>query len=261
MSDAAPLYRNPRLYDRVFPVDGEEVDFFAGLIDSCSPNTMVVDLGSGTGRFTGLLEIALGRPMVGIDREVAMVRGAKDICGCLMRLPFSNRSVGAFTSRLFGVAYAMAGNWETSGAGYTQALEEIIRCLVPGGIAALEVPIAHLPHRLMGVEESARLEPDLVYSFRYLDVLRRTEIGAILDTRIDVQLAGEKSHIHAPIHVFIPHQLSQWLTDHGCKLIGYCAPYDMATLTDVPPEESLRGVVVFQMPGATVAASSTQTSH
>ncbi|MCC5876361.1 MAG: class I SAM-dependent methyltransferase [Candidatus Sumerlaeia bacterium] len=261
MDDSPALYQNPDLYNRVFPVDGEEKDFFCRLIRDRAPNGVVVDLGCGTGVLTDALAAELDRPVIGLDRERAMLRNRGGICGCLTRLPLGNHSVAAFVCRLFGVAYAMAGDWATSGPGYTLPLEEIVRCLAPGGIAALEIPMSHRAHKLMGVEETADLDGGIVYTFRYLDILRQTEIGVILDTRIEVQLGLERAVIHAPIHVVIPGNLTSWLKSIGCVVTGYCAPYDIESMTGMPPGDVLRGVVVFQLPGAGVPASSIQTSH
>src|SRR5690606_4479483 len=112
-----------------------------------------------------------------------------------------------------------------------------------GGIFALEIPLAHQPASLCGLQEEARIAADLQYRFRYLDILAKSPFGAVLDTRIEVEAEGEKFFIAAPLHVWTPAGAKEWIAAAGLELTAFYAPYDRATETTDPPSDCLRAVM------------------
>lgn len=246
MENERYLYSDPDLYSRVFPIEEEEVGFFASFLRESAAEGTVLDLGCGTGELVRRLKAKEIDNTFGVDRERTMLAAGVGVCGCLTSLPFRPGSLAAVICRLFGVAYAMGSDWETSGGDFIKPLLEIFRVLDNRGTGVLEIPLAHSPSRLVGLEENTRVDGDFVYKFRYLDILRQTELGAILDTRIEVGWGDFQSIIHAPLHVFIPGNLRSWLPAMGFEITGFFASYERESRTMEPPPDCLRGVVVFQ---------------
>lgn len=244
-----PLYQSAGLYGRVFPVEDGDIDFFARLLSlAVFPEGPLVDLGSGTGDLAVGLERRLRRPVIAVDREAALLaagrKAARSIQGDLHALPLRDCSAAATVCRLFGLAYSMGASWrEEDPAFRIRPLAEALRILAPGGLCAWELPMAHHPAGLQGMEESAEVEPGLVYTFRYLDVLVETRLGAILDTAITV---GRAAALRAPLHVFRPPALAQWLEAAGGAFLGFFPSGDAETMVAIPPADCLRGVILFQ---------------
>lgn len=249
MPEPPSIYDSSSLYARVFPVGEEDIAFFSTLLAGAGlPEGVILDLGSGTGALAAGLEKRLGRPVVAIDLEPALLhsphRPAVSIRADLCNPPIRPDAAAATVCRLFGVAYAVGAQWQGPSPGaLLRPLGALLGLPAPGGLCAWELPMAHHPPRLQGIGESATLEEGLVYTFRYLDVLARTPLGAVLDTVITVEGLAE---LHAPLHVFDPAPLARWLDRAGCRVMGFCPYGDSEELVALPPQDCLRGVVLFQ---------------
>ncbi len=235
------LYVDPALYSRVFPPDAGEAAFFTALLKAVPPGAAVLDAGCGTASLAAMLPLQV----VGLDRCRELLRAApapvQTVEADLTALPFRKGTLGGAFSRLFGYGYALG-----EVPGWAAAIaEELGRVLRPGAPVALEVPLAHRPSRLQGIEERAVLPGGLAYRFRYLDVLEETAFGTVLATRIEVRdPAGEEWHLAAPLHVYTPEGARAWLAHAGITEVRFHAPYDLASGTAEPPEDCLRAVAV-----------------
>jgi malonyl-CoA O-methyltransferase len=89
--------------------------------------TRALDVGTGTGRYLGLLKSAGARSVVGIDMSQAMLqRTARDVprvCGDACRLPFRDASFDLVCSSLMAGDLVDLGAW----------VREATRVLAPGG--------------------------------------------------------------------------------------------------------------------------------
>ena len=96
------------------------------LIDAAMP-TCALDVGTGTGRYLGLLQSAGARSVVGVDMSLAMLeRSSRDlprVCGDACRLPFRDASFDLVCSSLMVGDVADLGAW----------VREATRVLAPGG--------------------------------------------------------------------------------------------------------------------------------
>jgi SAM-dependent methyltransferase len=233
-----PLYAYPSIYRKVFPVEEESLAFYARAVGG---HAQMLDVGGGTGEFAERLSERAGARVMNVDIDARMLRaGRGGIAGSAVALPFADQSFGAVVSRLLSVGYAIGAEPELG----AEVAREIGRVLKPDGIVALEVPLAHAPRKLQGVEERADLGEGLEYSFRWLELLQQTEWGALLESLIEVRRGSDCWSIAAPLHVFTPEGALRWLSVGELKLRGFCAPYDWGTLTTDPPRDCLRGIVL-----------------
>jgi malonyl-CoA O-methyltransferase len=96
------------------------------LIDAALP-TRALDVGTGTGRYLGLLKAAGARSVVGIDMSLAMLgRSARElprVCGDACRIPFRDASFDLVCSSLMVGDVMDLGAW----------VREATRVLAPGG--------------------------------------------------------------------------------------------------------------------------------
>lgn len=236
MSSPRNLYNYTSLYDRVFPVDADEVNFFHRLAPA---EGILLDAGCGTGRLAAALRRA-GLEVTGLDIEPSMVRQTPGaVAGDLNRLPFRDGAFAAAFSRLFGCAYAAGAHT----GGPEASIRELGRTLTPGARVALEIPLAWNPERLRGIAEEAQLEEGrLLYTFQYLDVIARNRFGAILESSIQVREGNCVYPWQTPLQVYTPEGAREWFRAGGLELQGFCAPYDWESLCPAPPEDCLRGV-------------------
>lgn len=152
--------------------------------------------------------------------------------------PFADASADAFVAPLLGFAYV------ADERAVDEALDAIARIVRPDGILALELPVAHRPERLQGVEEAATLANGVAYSFRYLDLECDCGDFAILHTAMGVARDVDVAERHAPLAVWRPRGIARRLRRAGWSNVRFLAPYDIATETDTPPPDSLRAIVV-----------------
>lgn len=232
------LYDFPEVYSRVFPVDEEDLNFFAAMGAECGGP--ILDAGAGTGALAAGIAAAGGHEVVALDLSRILLRGARNGCaGDLFALPFRDASFRFAYSRLFGYAYACAQNIAECGL----LARELGRVVKSGAKIAIEVPLAYQPKRLQGIREQAVLDA-ATYEFRYLDLLRSGDHGAILDTSITVQAEGDTCMLKVPIHVFTPEGAAAWLAQGGFVVESFYASYDLRSATHAPPKDCLRAVIV-----------------
>ncbi len=219
----------------MFPVDEEEVKFFQGILSHSGDDSPVLDAGCGS----GLLAKSLGRQIIGVELLPGKSSDLKffPIRGDLLTLPCQDGIISCVISRLFGYAYA---------ANKSRNLEilakELGRVLSPAGTIAIELPVAHQPKKLQGISE--KIDSDPGYEFRYYDIIEETPFGAILASEIEVNWEGKAFYIRAPIHVYTPDGVRNWLKISRVEKIRFCAPYDLKTETETPPKDCLRAVVL-----------------
>lgn len=239
------LYGAPELYERVFPLDEEEVGFFASMIRRSGGGQfgILLDAGCGTGSVGRAVADRLGGHFVGVDASMEILRGGGDTSDLsradVFALPFRDGAFDAVVSRLLSYGYALGAGTHDPAV----AAMEIGRVLSVGGIAALEIPLAWRPERLVGVEERAEVAGEMSYRCRYLDVLGETAFGVVLDSEIVVEIGGAKWEIRAPMHIHTPDGARRWLAAGGLSVRAFHAPYDVATGTLEPPEDCLRSIV------------------
>lgn len=237
-SDSRRLYARPDLYRRVFPVDAEESGFFATFL---SGEVRVVDLGGGGGEL--LAAMGVGGLTLDLSRELLAGGTGPRVRGRIEGMPFAEGVFDAAISRLFGVAYAAAM------VPVEDIWREVARVLSPGGQIVLELPLHYRPRALQGVEERAEVAGG-AYRFRYLDVLRETEWGAVLAAEIEFVLAGDRYRVEDPLHVFSPEALVRLLREAGFGAVQFFPSYDAGSPCEFPPAECHRGVVHALLGGA-----------
>lgn len=228
------LYREAELYAAVFPVDGEETEFFRHWT-SAAPG-VALDAGAGS----GLLARALAPlPLLSLDRELPFLRFAPPpaLAADLDALPFRDHSLPLIVSRLHSLAYAAAAS--------PNVHHEILRVLAPGGRLVADIPLSANPANLVGVTEDARTRPGVRYRFTYGDLLRTTPRGAVLDSRISVETAGSLHVVDVPIHVYTPGGAREILGT--APRTRFFAPYDLASECHLPPADASRAVVVVDL--------------
>lgn len=245
------LYLNARLYGRVFPLDAEELAFWrtlaaGGRAPGGAPERaagLLLDLGAGPSALADHL---------GDGRAVATV--ALDPCRPLLAasparrrlqadaasLPLRAACAAAAVSRLFGLAYAAAVD---PARRLPRLASELGRVLAPGGVAALEIPLAWRPGRLQGLEETAEIAPGILYRFRYFALETQHELGAVLGTRITVEGEADCWELETPLFVFTPDGARRWAATAGLGDVRFFAPYDLETETPTPPPDTLRGIL------------------
>lgn len=234
------LYERPDLYDSAFGDGDEEAAFFAAILGTAR---RVVVGGCGTGRVSSALANR-GFDVVGFDLSLAMLRAARRHPAVAARFeapPFAAGCADAFVAPLLGFAYV------ADVAGIDAALDAFARIVRDGGVLALELPVAHRPERLQGVEEAATLPDGVEYSFRYLDLEREDGDFAVLHTTMRVATDGEAAERSAPLAVWRPDGIRRRLENGGCWRNVRCfAPYDVDSATDIPPSDCLRAIVVAE---------------
>lgn len=68
-----------------------------------------------------------------------------------------------------------------------------------------------------------------------------------LDSLIEVSAPTGNYTVHHPLLVFTPEGVSRWLGAGAIALTGYCASYDLNTLTQIPPADCLRAVAIGRL--------------
>ncbi|MCC6548390.1 class I SAM-dependent methyltransferase [Candidatus Sumerlaeota bacterium] len=233
------LYNHPEIYARVFPVDEEEVRFFATLAGECGGP--ILDAAGGTGGLAMKLAPAASAFVIPVDSSSTLLRGAPaGVVGDLFSLPIGNGRIAFASSRLFGYAYALA---QDPGA-QSRLVMELARVLRERGRFALELALAPQPHKLQGIAEHTQIGGELSYEFQYLDIIRRTDFGTLIHTTITVSDRGDVYRLQAPLHVFTAMGARAWLAQASLCVTGFCASYDLKTHTQSPPADCLRGVVL-----------------
>lgn len=237
-----PLYHDPALYQRLFPLDDEELQFWKGLVGG--RGGALLDIGAGPSPLSRQLTAELP---VAVDISAPMLRGGGQKKNCVQAdasaLPLANHSIQTVICRLFGIAYAAAPHPVTN---FPRLAAELRRVIAPSGVAALELPLAHKPRKLQGLEERYEIEPGVHYAFRYFEVTDEHEFGARLDTQITVQSCSQIWETSAPLFVFTPAGALTWANLAGLEGVEFYASYDLQTRTGTPPADVLRGVLVGQ---------------
>lgn len=241
------LYEDWAAYRLLFPTDEESLLFYRAVTNGCQ---RILDAGCGPGDLAQLLE-SENRLVVGVDLVQPPPGPGSLVRGDLLRLPFGDGSFDGVVSRLFGVAYA-AG---VGRAAPLQVAAELARVSAEGARFALELPVAWRPHRLQGLEESTPIIGGFHYRFRYLDELERNAFGSVLQTSIVLSRDSEVYSVDAPLQVFTPDGAGAWFDAANADIEGFCAPYDLGTLTKEPPADCLRAVVYGSRRGGGGAAA------
>lgn len=232
------LYADPAMYSRIFPVEEEDVAFFAELVGN--GEGWLLDAAGGTGELGGRVAERIATRAICLDLEAGLLAGPTAVQGDLRALPLADAAFHTIVSRLFGYGYAVG--FDPMAA--TQLAAELSRVLSPGGVAAMEVPLAWKPGDLVGLEEAADLGGGLRYRFRYGRRLSRTPYGSILSSTISARQGTDEWRLEAPLHVFTPNGVREWLEGPGLRVEAFFAPYDLRTRTRRPPRDVLRAVVL-----------------
>lgn len=233
------LYRFPSLLEAVFPLDEEEIGFWAAL-RSGAPEGTALEIGGGS----GALAARLGG-VVNLEPEAALVAKSPGpaVRGSVLQAPFRSGGFAFVYSRLFAVGYALG---QCGGvAGEAVLARELARLMAPDGRLAIEVPMAWKPRSLRWISERSDGPPE--YVFTYGDQLRRSELGGLLESTIEVRDQGEVYRLEVPLFVFAVEGIREWLEGAGYVNVRFCASYDLKSVTEEPPEDVLRGVVLAEM--------------
>ncbi|CAN5515338.1 hypothetical protein BH09SUM1_BH09SUM1_20760 [soil metagenome] len=232
------LYDNPDLYRRVFATDVDDAAFFSFMVPEDTLNPRILDLACGPLPVGPVVARIHGGFAVGLDCIAQPGAAAAFVQADAGALPFRSGSFDLIFSRLFGCAYAIGG-----GVNPSSIAKELRRCTASRGQVALEVPLVNTPSKIVGLTETAQIEPGIAYCFQYLDVLHENGYGAILDSMITVRTEDATWEIHAPLQVFSPKGAAQWMAAMGFSVISFFAPYQIKSETSTPPEDCLRGIV------------------
>ncbi len=232
------LYQFPALLRTVFPLDDEERRFWAALA-ARAPNGPALDIGGGSGE----LAAALPPPTVNLEPSPPLAAASPRpiVRGSILAPPFRPASFTFLCSRLFGVGYALAGS-DQQDAAARELAESMAALLRPGGVLAIEVPLAWKPRRHCWLREQAEGPP--AYLFEYGDQIREAAQGSILESRIEVTDAGESYLLADRLFVFSVEGVRLWLLGAGFDQITFAASYDLDTETAEPPRDVLRGVII-----------------
>lgn len=234
------LYAAPDIYDKVFPLDSAEVRFWRELLGG--GDGAVLDLGAGSCDLVYQLGFQLP---VALDPDALLLSGASEhkrgLRASALAIPLRSSSCGAVFSRLFSVSYAVARKPDEF---LPIVAHELRRVAMPGATVALEIPLAWRPSRLQWIEETAPIDEELTYRFRYLELSLRHAKGAVIDTEISVAAGGVQWQLEAPLFVFTPAGAASWAATAGLQEVRFYASYDVGTGTLSPPEDVLRGVLV-----------------
>lgn len=238
------LYDNQDFYEAAFPgPEAEELAFYRRVLaGAASP---LLSLGCGDGRLEAALA-AKGMRWARFDLSPAMVRRARrrDPRGlyAVARMeapPFGGVRFGAAMGALLSVAYVTQ---ERSRRALVRWLAGV---LVPGAPVVLELPVAHRPPALQGIEERAELPGGAAFRFQYLDELERGEGWSVIDSVMEITRDGERASRRAPLVVFTPRGIRELLEGEG--LLGdvmFFACYDAESGRSEPPQECLKAMVV-----------------
>jgi len=240
------LYDNPDLFDAAFgEADGEEVGFYEEVLrEGGADRGRILSLGCGSGRLEAPLA-ARGFRICGIDASPAMATKAarRDPDGwyaaaCMRSLPSREAGFAAAISGLLSFAYMV------DPARVTRVFGWLGRALAPGAPLVLDIPVAHRPGSLQGLEEAWEF-PGGGYRFRYFDEVRRCGGFSVLATRIEVAAGGRSARRDAELAVWTPGGVARAIAAEGLfGGVAFHAPYDRGTAARTPPGDCLRAVVV-----------------
>ncbi|MCB2155380.1 class I SAM-dependent methyltransferase [bacterium] len=241
MTNAEFLYDAPDLYRRALgPADEEEIAFYDALLPKVGT---VLSLGCGEGRLEAPLS-SKSRRFVGLDLSPAMAREAarRDPNGLYVAArmeapPFSRIRFAAAISGLLSFSYL------TRESDLLTALRWLREVLCDGAPVILDVPCAHRPKELQGIEET-HTDRELKYTFRYLDAECSNGFGTVLHTQIDVRTLHQNVSRSAPLTVFTPDGLRRLFDQAGLNDLCFFAPHDLETRTSNPPRDCRRAVVL-----------------
>ena len=245
------LYDDADLYQAVFPLDDEEVDFWRTVTRRRPPGP-VIDIGAGPSPLAvligssqpvaGGMALALDwcQPMLKPRVDNTAVARPAPVRADARALPVAAGSAAVLMSRLFGVAYAVAHN---PAADLPRMAAEVRRVLKPGGIVAFDIPISHHPAVLEWEEETAELGTGFHYTFHYNELIGHHDFGKVLETEIVVERDGETCTSEAHLFVFRVGGALEWAISAGLTDILFMSCYDTTTLTTHPPADLKRAVM------------------